>query len=424
MRRPAPDSEPGSRKPDRPKTDPREPDRLESLRARIFRRASAALRSSVPEFGRRDGPGILVGFSGGLDSTALLRLVVEFARRFGEPGVPAVVAAHLDHALRPDAAEQARFAERAASRLEVPFVTARRDIARRARRERRSPEEAGRLERLDFFGEVAAARGLTFVALGHTLTDQAETLLLRLARGAGGLGLGAMPPERDDERGLRIVRPLLGVSRAELAALAAAAGWSFYEDPSNAAPEFTRNRIRREVLPLLGEAVNPRIEAALGRAAELLREDEKCLAGLAARRFGETATVRKEGDRVEARIPEAALRGTEPALERRLVRHGLLRVRGDLRRLGLVHIEAVLALARSRRGGASLDLPGATARLEGGWLTLRPAAEGRRNAADPAGSTPTATPAVPPTGRPGIRDATVVPAEPSPDAGVLPEGDS
>lgn len=351
-----------------------------ALRAALLAEVSGALRRSAPGFGRGAGAaGILVGFSGGLDSTALLRLVTECARRTpNPPDLPShppssdsrVIAVHLDHALRADSAKQARFAARAAASLGVPFLAARREIAARARRERRSLEEAARLGRLDFFGEVARERRLSLVALGHTLTDQAETLLLRLVRGAGGLGLGAMPPARDDARGFRIVRPLLGVSRARIAALADAEGWRCYEDPLNDDPAFARNRIRRAVLPLLRDALNPQIEEALGRAAEVLREDEAFLAEASARRFAETAAVRGRVSPAEVRIPAAALRDAPPALARRLVRQALRTVRGHLRRIGLVHIEAALGVARAGRGGASLDLPGARVRLERGVLTL------------------------------------------------------
>ncbi len=361
-----------------------------ALRTRILECVSASLQENIPEFGQKGGPGILAGYSGGLDSTVLLHLLVEIGRRSGTPRDAPVVAAHLDHALRPDSPEQAHFAARVAASLGVPFRGGRREVARRARRERRSVEEAGRLERLDFFREVSVERGAFVVALGHTLTDQAETVLLRLARGAGGLGLGAMPPCRADERGFRIVRPLLGVSRAEIAVLAEAEGWQHYPDPENANPEFSRNRIRQEVLPLLRKTSNPQIEAALGRTAELLREDEACLQGLSARRFAEIAVVRQRGAVVEVSIAASAFGNTEPALERRLIREGLRTVRGHLRRIGLVHIEAALRIACARRGGASLDLPGATVRLERGFLTIIGVGEGRRtgggSAPEPADS--------------------------------------
>ena len=363
-----------------------EPRETKALRAGILARVSGTLGSALPWFSRDAGNhAVLIGFSGGVDSTVLLHLLREATVTRGKAHGPLLIAAHLDHRLRPDSEDQARFAEAVARSLGIEFVSGRRDVARRARRERRSLEEAGRIERFGFFAEIVRERRLSAVVLGHTRTDQAETLLLRLARGSGGLGLGAMAPAREDERGLLIVRPLLSVSRAEVSALARAEGWRCYEDPSNAGQEFARNRIRRRVLPLLRETVNPQAEAALARAAEVLREDEAWLGAEAGRRFAEVAEVLKRGDATEVRIPAADLRGAHPALARRLLREGLRAVRGHLRRIGLVHIEAALRILRTGRGAASLDLPGASLRLERGVVAISGA---RRRRSSPDGEFP------------------------------------
>ena len=316
---------------------------------------------------------VLVGFSGGMDSTALLHSLGGPGGVRERAGGPVLLAAHLDHRLRPDSEEQARFARTVASSLGIECVSGRRDVRARAHREGRSIEEAGRLARLDFFAETARGRGANTVLLAHTLTDQAETVLLQLARGAGTLGLGAMAPVRNDERGLVIVRPLLSVSRAEINRLVTEAGWPFYSDPSNELEGFTRNRIRRQALPLLRDSVNPQAEAALGRTASLLRDDEEWLREITTERFREVASVVERAGSTFVRFPAAALRTAHPALARRLVREGLRIARGDLRRIGAVHIEAVLGLVKAGRGGSSVNLPGAVARLEQRALTVSPA---------------------------------------------------
>ncbi|CAI8040504.1 tRNA(Ile)-lysidine synthase [Geodia barretti] len=209
---------------------------------------------------------------------------------------------------------------------------ARRDVGARAKREGRSVEEAGRLERLDFFAEIARERDAGAVLLGHTLTDQAETVLLQLVRGAGTLGLGAMAPIRGDKRGIAIVRPLLSVSRTILVQVVEEEGWPFYADPSNELDEFARNRIRHQVLPLLKDSVNPQVEAALGRTASLLRDDEEWLSEITSRRFTDVADVVRRGRSAEVRFGVAELAAAHPALARRLVREGLRIARGNLRR--------------------------------------------------------------------------------------------
>lgn len=390
---------------DRTRKAGRREDAARRLRDGMRQRVRAALSAAVPELfppagaapppaeaASADRGGIVVGFSGGPDSTVLLHLVLAaLAGRRGAPRLP-VVAAHLDHALRPDSAEQARFAENAARALGVPFAGERRAVAERARRERLSLEAAGRAERLDFLAETARARGAKVVALGHTAGDQAETVLLQLLRGAGGPGLAAMPPVRDDPRGVRIVRPLLSATPAEVAALAAAEGWPAYADPSNDSPDFTRNRLRREVLPLLRETANPAADRALARTAALLRDDEAFLSAAAASAWREIAAVSVEDGRRVARAPAAGLRELPPALARRLVREGLAAVRGHLRGLEYAHIEAVRSLAAAGRGGSACDLPGARVSLDRGVLTFAAAARGEGTGAPPERSPPETLP--------------------------------
>lgn len=332
----------------------------------------AVLAAAAPSFPRA---GMLVGFSGGPDSTVLLRLLVAEARRRSAPldGKEAVVAAHLDHALQPDSAEAARFAAREARSLGVPCIVARRDVRGRARAGGRSLQEAAREERLDFLAAAARSRGLAAVALGHTLSDQAETLLLRLARGSGTAGLAAMAPARPlpgPGPPLDLLRPLLRVPRSDVEAIVRAEAWPVREDPSNRDLRFARNRLRRGALLRFAEETNPALESALGRAAELLRDDEAWLGEQAAEAFRRLAST--SPDWVD--LPAAGLLELPPALARRVVRLALRTVRGHLRRIGLVHVDDVLGLVRSGRGGASLDLPGATARFERGALRIRAAA--------------------------------------------------
>ena len=318
---------------------------------------------------------MLVGVSGGVDSTVLLRLFVEFVERRRARPEAVLAVGHLDHRLDADSAARAEFVREEAASLGIPCLAAAADVRERSRRERRSLEEAARLERLDFFGRAAARSACAAVAVGHTRSDQAETVLLRLVRGSGALGLGAMPPARRDDRGFRLIRPLLRVSRTEVEALAEARGWPVREDASNRSPEFARNRVRREVLPLLAASLNPRAEAALARAADLLRDDEDLLGELARGRFSRLA--RLEDGETGVRLPCEALSALPHALSRRVLRLALLRVRGDLLRVTRRHLAALGRLAARGRGGAALDLPGIRARREGGNLLLEAAAGAR-----------------------------------------------
>ncbi|MEA2645432.1 MAG: tRNA(Ile)-lysidine synthase [Chloroflexota bacterium] len=210
-------------------------------------------------------PRVVVGVSGGPDSTALLHALARARRRLGLD----VSAAHFDHGWRPGAPDAGRVAELCAE-LRLPL-----ELGRAAAPVRRA-EAAARDARHAFLEGVAARAGAATVALGHTSDDQAETVLLHLIRGTGLEGLAAMAV-REGPR----FRPLLGTSRAEVEAYCTRHRLAPLDDPSNADPGFARNRVRAELLPLL-EDFNPAIRAALVRLAEAARAEHEVVSDRAA----------------------------------------------------------------------------------------------------------------------------------------------
>lgn len=270
---------------------------------------------------------VLVALSGGPDSTALLHALVALRRR-GE--LRAVFACHVDHQLRAGSHADGERCAALCGRLEVPLVRVAVDVGPGA-----SVQQAARRARYRALAAAAAQVGADRVATGHTRTDQAETVLLRLLRGAGARGLGGIPARRG-----RFVRPLIDCSRAEVLAYLAAAGATYLEDPSNASPRYLRNRVRRELAPAL-EALAPGIERRLALAADLLRDDDRALEA-AARRL--VPAGRREVDL--ARLGRAPV-----AVQRRVVRRLWRAATGSRRALEAVHVEAVLRLLRARRAG-------------------------------------------------------------------------
>ena len=183
-----------------------------------------------------------------------------------------VVAAHLDHGMRRGSAADRRFVESESRRLGVPVVSERRPVSELRRRDE-SPEEAARRVRHGFLREIAARHECERIALGHTLDDQAETVLFRLLRGSGPTGLAGMGAAGPGP----YVRPLLDLARADVRAYLDRRGLRFREDPTNRDLRYDRNRLRLRVLPLLAEMCNPQAAAHLVRAADLLREDARFL---------------------------------------------------------------------------------------------------------------------------------------------------
>lgn len=300
----------------------------------------------------RDGT-LLVAVSGGADSVALLHLLARLSPRRRLR----LVAAHLDHALRRGSAADRRFVERLAAALGFECRADRRDVAA-LRRSGESPEEAARRVRRAFLLEAAEATGAARIATGHTLDDQAETVLMRLARGAGPAALGGMESDGPGP----FVRPLLGIERADLGAWLRRHRLSFREDPSNRSLRFDRNRVRRLVIPALAEALNPCAARHVVEAAEKLREDARLLDTLAAARL--TRLVARSAAGTVALDARGLSRAPHP-LAARIARAVLERAGVDPRRIGARHIESLLGLARGEEG-RRLDLPGGLGALRRG----------------------------------------------------------
>ncbi|MFY1052313.1 tRNA lysidine(34) synthetase TilS [Ectopseudomonas khazarica] len=252
-----------------------------------------------------------VAFSGGLDSSVLLHLLAELARR---EAVPALSAIHVQHGLQPVAAAWPEHCRQFCAALGIPLQVVAVQVAAQA-----SVEQAARQARYAAFAEHLQPDAVLFSAQHRD--DQAETLLFRLLRGAGVRGLAAMPGQRPLGRGT-LLRPLLDCSRAELQGYAEAHGLSWIEDPSNADTRFSRNFLRQRVMPLLAERW-PQASAALARSAAHLSEAEQLL--------GELARMDLQAARGEPLFPWLALPSLELSLvtqlsdarQRNLLRHWL-----------------------------------------------------------------------------------------------------
>lgn len=222
------------------------------------------IASNFPPPGSR----VLVGYSGGADSTCLLDMMAK-------SGVD-IVAAHLHHGQRSEADEEAQRCAQFAESLGVPFASGRSDVPRLARDRKVGLEEAGRLARYEFFRLTALQTGCTHIATAHTRDDHVETVLLHLARGTGLAGLAGIAAVQEN-----LVRPLLPFTRAETRAYCTENDLWFHDDPANSDIDFARARIRHRVVPEL-RTLNPRFDDAVARMAELARADNAYLDAVAA----------------------------------------------------------------------------------------------------------------------------------------------
>ncbi|HYR59673.1 MAG TPA: tRNA lysidine(34) synthetase TilS, partial [Chthoniobacteraceae bacterium] len=319
------------------------------------RKTPDILRHAAPWLARFDPEQPhLVGVSGGRDSVALLHALV--AR-----GYRRLIVCHLDHRLRPDSGDDARFVAGLANALNLRAEIGRENVAARASRKKQSLETAAREARHAFFAKIARRQNCPRLFLAHHADDQVETFLFNLFRGAGSAGLGAIRPLTANADGIEIARPLLAVWREEIDEYIAAHGLEFREDISNLDPRFTRNRLRHEIIPALSAAFGRDVRRAVWRAAELLRDEDEF--------FGELLA----SEDVPREMSVRSLREKPVALQRRLLQRWL-KGRG-IANVGFDEVEAVRALLAGSR--AKANLPGAWhARRNRGRIFLQPPAGG------------------------------------------------
>lgn len=316
-------------------------------------RAVAVLRTAVrPGLRGSDRP-VLTACSGGADSVALAAALAFEARSAGAR----VGAVTVDHGLQPGSADRADGTAELLRGLGLdPVLVCRVSVGAGG-----GPEGAARAARYAALAAAAAGLGAR-VALGHTLDDQAETVLLGLGRGSGPRSVAGMVTERTAD-GVLWWRPLLGVRRATTREACADQGLPVWEDPWNADPAYTRARLRSEVLPLMDDVLGGGVAPALARTAELLREDLDALDSLAA---AELARLTGEDGLLAREL------GVLPAALRRRVLRGWLHAAG-VPDVQAVHLRAVEALVTRWHGQVRVDLPGGAGALRtSGRLVLSP----------------------------------------------------
>ena len=313
---------------------------------------AAADADDDPRFGGL----VLVGLSGGADSLALAGATAFEAPRAGIRAGAVIV----DHGLQAGSAEVAEAAAAQAKALDLdPVVVVRVEVAASAD----GPEGAARAARYAAFEQAMDDTGASHVLLAHTLDDQAETVLLGLARGSGPTSLRGMAREAGP-----YLRPLLGIRRVTTRQFCADSGLVPWEDPHNTDPSFTRVRVRSTVLPVLEAELGPGVAEALARTAEQLREDSDALDGLALEWALELTSQDAEG---AVALDVRGLAADPPALRQRIIR---LVVQNEFGvSLERVHTLAVAELITDWHGQKALTLPGVRVVRQNGLLIFTPA---------------------------------------------------
>ena len=309
------------------------------------------------------GEPLLIGVSGGADSVALLRALLNVR---GDDS--SIVVAHLDHALREESAGDAKWVESLSATHGIPVVVERCEVAEIAAAAGRGTEETARTCRYEFFTETAAERGCRFVAVAHTADDQAETVLHRLLRGTGLAGLCGIPESRPLNDQVTLIRPLLSVSRRDVQAYLGEMNQQSLNDESNTDERFTRNRLRHSLLPLLRDQYNPRVDVSLRRLGEQARDVQSILESLAEDLL-RLAVVERFPDRVT--LTTAPLAAVSRHLMREAFRLLFVQQNWPRGRIRFDDWDRLAATAQSPPRTTSLTLPcGIHARLRRDQMTI------------------------------------------------------
>ena len=286
------------------------------------------------------GDKIIIGVSGGPDSVALVHVLNSLRRDLKLK----LHIAHLDHMLRKDSSEDRKFVESLAKKLNLPVTCAKINIKEIAAGG--SLEEIARNARLGFLFKVAKDNKANKIALGHNLDDQAETVLMRILRGAGLYGLSAILPKREIAD-FQIIRPLIETKRKEIEAFLRQKKIKARIDLSNQQDLYFRNKIRNKLLPLLEKEYNKNIKEILSNMAQIVASDYDYLNRSA------LGIIKKNGTRINLR----RLIRLHPAIRRIVLRLMIARKRGNMRRITFQHTKDIEDLIFNRPVNSIIDLP-------------------------------------------------------------------
>ncbi|MFQ5498189.1 MAG: tRNA lysidine(34) synthetase TilS [Candidatus Zixiibacteriota bacterium] len=315
-------------------------------------------RSIVSHALLSSGDSILVALSGGPDSVALLHVLSRLRRSMKL----SLAAVYVNHQIRPRAARrEEQFCQRLCEKLSVELFIVSENIPSLAKREKHGLEETGRNFRYRTFEMLADEHGFDRIALGHHQDDQVETVLFRVLRGTGIAGLGSIPIIRG-----RIIRPLLEIDRSQIETYLKRHRLACCRDRSNNDSRFTRNRIRKKLLPLIRRQINPAVDKALLNLAETASAENRFLADVTARALKQSVSL-SLGGKIELDLIRFSV--YDIWLRRRVLRHCVTRCSGGMSPPDKVVVDRLEKLALGR--STALSLPGGmSARVLGDHMVV------------------------------------------------------
>jgi len=308
---------------------------------RLFLKVEKAIKK-FSLFNKRDR--IVVACSGGADSVSLFHVLRQIKDKWDLD----LLVGHFNHKLRREADKDQNFVADLASNYSLPFYAESGDVKAYAQNNNMNLEEAGRELRYQFLKKIARKKGAAKIATGHTMTDQAETVLMRILRGTGPRGLGGMRPKTKEG----IVRPLILVKREEVQKCMKEGNFNYRVDESNFDMSFLRNKIRHRLIPYLKNNFTPHIVDHLSRLAFIIQEEDLFLQNISKEKE-ELTELKIRG---QIRLDMDFLQTLSPALQGRVVREYLTKIRGDLRGISYKDIQSIIDLKRGKEFHLEKDL--------------------------------------------------------------------
>ncbi len=285
------------------------------------------------------GDKIVVGLSGGADSVALLVALSRLKEKYAIE----LAAVHINHGIRGSEAQRdCEFSKSLCKKLGIDFLERFFDVPKEAVKMGMGEEECGRTLRYKAFYEVVAKKKFSKIAVAHNMNDQAETVLMRIARGTGTTGLRGISPVRDI-----IIRPLIECSRKEIENYLEKIGQSYCTDSSNLKSDYTRNKIRINILPYFEKEINPKTVANIAKTAELVSLEDEYMEDVAMKAY-ENALLKKNANEVYLSVD--ALKAVEHVILRRVIRISLRNFKSDIKDFSLEHINKVTKLFGAQSG--------------------------------------------------------------------------
>lgn len=296
----------------------------------------------------QNGDKIIVGLSGGPDSISLINVLDEI-RKDETMGIKFdLIVAHINHNIREEAKSDEDYVVKYCKEKNIEVYVLSIDINKKAKEERKGTEETGRNVRYEFFEEILIKTKSNKIATAHTANDNAETVLMNIIRGSGTSGLKGIRPIRDD----KFIRPLIETTREEIEEYCKKNNLNPRIDKTNFENDYTRNKTRNILIPLIKEKFNPNIIMTINRLSDIINEENEYLEKLTEQKYKEILIKESKGKQIE--IDLKLFNQQDIVIKKRLILHTIKRLQGDAQGIGKVHIEDIIKLCKNNLGNKYL----------------------------------------------------------------------